>query len=263
MLRAGDQEGVHKLRIAARRLRSALATYAPVLTGDRPARLGEELRWLGSVLAEARDAQVLRDRLAGLVRAQPDELVLGPVLRRIDDELGAAFRTGRSTALKTLSGARYFTLLGDLEAFVAAPPLTARAARPAHQELPWLLRRDLRRVRRRDQRVAEATGREEEDEALHAVRKAAKRLRYAAESADPVLGDDAARLGECAKAMQELLGEHQDTVVARRTVRVIGIQAHRAGESGFTFGRLHALEERRADELVAQYPACLAALRSL
>ena len=42
--------------------------------------------------------------------------------------------------------------------------------------------------------------------------------------------------------MQELLGDHQDAVVARPVLREIGIQAHLDGENGFTFGILHEQE---------------------
>ena len=44
------------------------------------------------------------------------------------------------------------------------------------------------------------------------------------------------------KQVQELLGDHQDAVVARPVLREIGIQAHLDGENGFTFGILHAQE---------------------
>ncbi len=90
-LRAGEDEGVHQLRVAARRLRSALSTYARVLEDGATDRLRDDLRWLGRVLGDARDAQVARQRLLALVKDQPAELVLGPVEARIDDELRAAF----------------------------------------------------------------------------------------------------------------------------------------------------------------------------
>ena len=92
------------------------------------------------------------------------------------------------------------------------------------------------------------------------MRKAAKRLRYAAESADPALSEPAARLAGRAEALQELLGEHQDTVVARSVLLEIAAHAQEAGEDTFTFGRLHALESARADAIVAAYPSVLAGL---
>jgi CHAD domain-containing protein len=86
-------------------------------------------------------------------------------------------------------------------------------------------------------------------DALHAVRKTAKRVRYTAEMAEPVLGAPAAELVACAKEVQEVLGARQDTVVTRERCRVLGIAAGAAGgESAWTWGRLHALEEARAHD---------------
>ena len=68
------------------------------------------------------------------------------------------------------------------------------------------------------------------------------------QSAVPVFPDRAKKLRDRAKAVQEALGEHQDTVVARHQLREYGAQTHLNGENGFTFGRLHALEQARADD---------------
>jgi hypothetical protein len=54
-------------------------------------------------------------------------------------------------------------------------------------------------------------------------------------------------LAEAAEGVQEALGERQDTVVARARLRSLAMTAHLSGENAFTFGRLHALEEWRAD----------------
>ena len=255
-LRSGDQErGVHQMRIAARRLRSVLATYRPVLDRGRTDPLREDLRWLGAGLAEARDAQVLRRRLTELADAQPTELVLGPVLQRLASELDGRFRAGRERALEVLDTARYLDLLDRLEDLVAAPPITDTAQEPAGEWLPSLLERDRKRLRRRHKRWRRATGSVAREVALHEVRKAAKRLRYGAESAEPALGDAAGRLAAAAESIQELLGEHQDTVVARPVLRELGVRAHLDGENGFTFGLLHGLEEARAADIVRRYPA--------
>jgi CHAD domain-containing protein len=259
-LRAGDQEGVHKLRIAARRLRAALATYGRVLEPAPTAEVRAELRWLGGVLAPARDAQVLRERLLDAVARQPDLLVLGPVARRIDDDLRADFRSARTAALRELDGERYYRLLDRLEGFVDDPPFRPEADERARRVLPDLLRADLKRVRKRHRAFVAADEPDRRDTALHDVRKAAKRLRYAAGSAAPVLGKRAEKLSTRAKAVQKALGQHQDSVVARQVLRDLGVRAHLSGENGFTFGRLHALEEAGAERCVADYEDAYAGL---
>jgi CHAD domain-containing protein len=105
--------------------------------------------------------------------------------------------------------------------------------------------------------VDTASTAEARDAHLHEVRKSAKRARYAAESAMPVIGRQAKRLAKRMEAVQELLGEHQDSVTSRGVIRELGVAAHLAGENGFTFGLLHEVEHERAERARAAYPEVL------
>ena len=89
--------------------------------------------------------------------------------------------------------------------------------------------------------------------ALHDVRKAAKRARYAAETLGPLFGSDAAAMESAAEAVQQSLGDHRDTLLTRQALRVMGVQAHLDGDNGFTFGRLHALEEVAGSHYLGAY----------
>ncbi|MFD4954830.1 CHAD domain-containing protein [Streptomyces sp. NPDC058451] len=91
----------------------------------------------------------------------------------------------------------------------------------------------------------------ERDAAIHHARKAAKRVRYAAEAARPALGKAAGRLRRRAKAVQKAGGDHHDAVVARDALRRLAVAAHAAGEPGFTWGVLHG-QERAAAEVREQ-----------
>ena len=71
-------DGVHKMRVATRRLRSALATFRPLLDRTITDPLRDELKWIAAELGGARDAEVLRMRLLDELAAEPDDLVLGP-----------------------------------------------------------------------------------------------------------------------------------------------------------------------------------------
>lgn len=252
-LRADEADSVHKMRIAARRLRSALTTYRPLFESGTTIPLREELRWLGQTLSAARDAQVLREHLDALLAAEPPELVLGPVARRIDDELSVAYQAGRREAVAALDSDRYFRLLSSLEELTSSPPLTPRAQAPARDVVPRLLERDRKRLRSAAAEVERASSPTERDLALHEARKKAKRLRYAAESAAPLFGKRAKRLAASAKNVQDALGEHQDAVVARHLLREYAVQAHLSGENAFTFGRLHALEQARAEHAESDF----------
>jgi CHAD domain-containing protein len=150
--------------------------------------------------------------------------------------------------LEALDSDRYLALLRGLDALT-----------PSGRRNPVPRRLDRARARvRKAADAADAAPPEGRDEAFHEVRKAAKRARYAAEAAGSALGRPAKRrakrLAKRMTALQGLLGEHHDTVAAREVLRTMGAHAYLAGENGFSFGRLHALEERRGEDLLREYP---------
>ncbi|MFC8503023.1 CHAD domain-containing protein [Pedococcus sp. NPDC057267] len=259
-LRAGDPAAVHRLRIAARRIRAALTTCEPVLA-ERVDDVRVELRWLGRVLGPVRDAQVQRERLGAALDTVPPDLVLGPVRRRLDLELRRQERDAVAAARLALRSERYYRLLDRLDALVADPPLSPAAERPARRVLAGLVRRDARRLRRAVRAVDRAAA-DERDATLHEARKKAKRLRYAAELARPVGSAGARKLARRAKGVQEELGRHQDSVTAREVLRRLGAQAFLEGENGFTFGLLHGLERLAAADSEAQFRRAWAAVPS-
>ncbi|MGW5237820.1 CHAD domain-containing protein [Monashia sp. NPDC004114] len=257
-VRAGEPGSVHKMRIAARRIRSALVTYRKLLAPGSVEPLRNDLKWLGQSLGRARDADVLRDHLDEVLSAEPPELVLGPVATRIDDTLGAQHQMGVEEALEALRSERYYRLLDSLDDLITWSAWTLMAEERAGRVVPKLLRRDAKRLERAVSEIDEATDEEATDPqahdvALHEARKKAKRYRYAAESAIPAYGKPAKRLARRAKQVQSTLGEHQDAVVARAALRELGVQAHLSDENGFTYGRLHALEQQRADRAEAEF----------
>ena len=83
------------------------------------------------------------------------------------------------------------------------------------------------------------------------MRKAGKRLRYAAEVSEPALGKPAKKLVTAVKELQELLGEHQDSFVARDLLRELGAAAAAEGENGFAYGWLLRDEQARAEGIEA------------
>jgi CHAD domain-containing protein len=237
-------DSIHKFRVATRRLRSALATYRPAVDRAAGDELRAELKWLAGELGAARDAEVQREHFAAEVAEQPVELVMGRVAGRIDDHLRQVYKEGRAGALAALESPRYFRLLDALDELVAKPPVTGDD-RKASKQIGELLDHDYRRMRKAVRRSQDAETDAEQDHELHEVRKAAKRLRYAAESAVPVLGDEAAELAARAEEVQEVLGEHQDSVVSRDLLRQLALQVYAEGGNPFTYGRLHAAEETR------------------
>lgn len=240
---------VHQLRIAARRLRSALASYERIFEPGTVDPLREELRWLGRSLGDARDFEVLRRHLDSLVDDELDQPA-GPspttLRQRINRDLDEAHGIGHDAAKEAVASERYGRLIRSLDAVVESPALRPEAAHRARAVLPAILERDARRVRRAAKAAHRAEPGPDRDVALHEVRKKVKRLRYSAESARPVLGRRAKKLATRAKAVQQALGVHQDTVASRAWLAELAERA--GGEVGVAFGagRLHSREEQRA-----------------
>jgi CHAD domain-containing protein len=240
-------DSIHKFRVATRRLRSALATYRPVIDREAGDEIRTELKWLAGQLGAARDAEVQREHFAEQVAQQPPELVMGRVAGRIDDHLRGVYKQAREAAVAALDSERYFRLLDALDQLLAKPPVTD-GDRKAKKQIHDLLEHDWKRMRKGVRRAEKAETPEAQDHELHEVRKAAKRLRYAAESAEPVLGADAKDLAGRSEEVQEVLGEHQDSVVSRDLLRQLAVQVQLDGGNAFTFGRLHAAEELRGNK---------------
>jgi CHAD domain-containing protein len=253
LVRHDVPDAVHKMRVAMRRLRSALATLRPFLDRERTEPLRDELKWIAGVLGAARDAEVLHQRLTGLVAEQPVELVIGPVQRRIDRELGAAYRTAHERSVEAMQSERYFTLVDRLDALVADPPWTPKASQPVASVLPARVAKDYKRLRRRVSVADQAPDATTRNERLHEVRKAAKRARYAAEAMEPVYGRPAKQFAKAVKRVQSILGDHHDAVVTQDALRQLGVRAYLDRENAFTYGLLQGSEQAHAAALEAKY----------
>jgi CHAD domain-containing protein len=247
-VRRDEPDGVHQMRVASRRLRSVLQTFRQVLPPADTEHLRGELKWLGEVLGEARDGEVLAGHLDTLLEQVPPELVLGPVAATLTEQLAPRLAAARRAAVRALDSPRYLALLDELDALIAAPPDGPAAAAPA-TALRSDAARAYRRLRRRSRAAESLPDGPELDAALHEARKAAKRARYAADALTPSAGKHAARFAKRMKQLQSVLGDHHDTVGSRAAIRDLGIRAHLAGDNAFTFGLLYELDACTAREL--------------
>ncbi|MFJ6379584.1 CHAD domain-containing protein [Kitasatospora sp. NPDC092039] len=228
-VRADEPDAVHRMRVACRRLRSALRSFRRLFVPGATEDLVVELRWLAGALGRARDHEVLAERLAAEARRLPAACEPGRVAAALERWGGAEYREVRSEVVAAVDSPRRRALGEALAVLLADPPLRPRAARAAGPELSRIAAREQRRTAERV-RTALAAGPEQRDHALHRARKAAKRARYAGETAVPAVGARAERYVRRMKAVQEVLGEHQDAVVAAGT-----LAAH-AADGGEPFG---------------------------
>jgi CHAD domain-containing protein len=251
-VRRGTPDAVHQMRVTARRLRSTLQSFRAILPEEATRHLRDELKWLGVVLGDARDDEVLSDYLLARLADTPAELVIGPAQARIRVHFAPREAEAQRAVLTALDSQRYFSMLDELDGLLADPPLPPAAAERAGDAVPRAVARAHRRARRRMRLAKQAPAGPGRDAALHETRKAAKRARYAAEAAQPVSGKKARRYAKRMKAVQSVLGDHQDSVNARVAAREIGVRAHLAGENAFTFGLLYERAHCEAQALQGQ-----------
>jgi CHAD domain-containing protein len=207
-----DPEAVHQARVATRRVRSTLRTFHTLLEPGWTSRLRAETKWLADRLGAVRDADVLLARLEGDLGllTEPDARVGGALLDRLRGERNRA----RTRLLGAMRDERYTRLLEDLLAAASAPATLDGDRRAVDVALP-LVKRTWRKLRKEVGRA----GSDPTDEALHRVRIKAKHCRYAAEMVAPVAGGPAVRFAAAVEAVQDILGEHHDAVVAEQWLR--------------------------------------------
>ncbi len=243
----GDPENVHQLRVGARRLRSDLRTFAPLLEGDRVAQLRAELGWLGTVVGAVRDHDVLAERLGAHIANLPEADAHGgaQLQHRLEEEADKAC----GIMLEALRGARYLGLLEALVDFASNLPLRESLG-PTGRSNAQIVSTVARRPWRRLASAVDALGPDPSDPELHKVRILAKRCRYAAEAVAPIVGPEASRFAEAVEEVQTVLGDHQDTVVAERWLRSAAADIP---PCGLAAGQLIALERSLRLGLRAQW----------
>ncbi len=234
--RLGEIEPRHRMRVGTRRLRGDLRTFRPLVERGWADPLREELRWLGQVLGAVRDLDVLLGRL------HEDAGDLEPGLGPLFDTLEARREAARATLLQALRTARYVELLDRLVEAATSPSLTAAADAPAGAALPLLALRSWKKLRKPARRLNEQSP----DADYHRVRVLAKRARYGAEAVAPALGrkrgKQAQKFAHRAADIQDVLGELQDSVIARKTIEDLARAHPRAGVLDFAAGRLFERE---------------------
>jgi CHAD domain-containing protein len=256
-VRADVPDAVHQMRVTTRKIRSLLRDSQDSFGSTNSEWVQDELRELASVLGVARDAEVLGERYQRELDLLAPDLVRGRVWERLVKGARRRYQTGLRRSLIAMRSQRYFRLLDALDSMVADIPVTPSGEEPA----PVTIDAAYKRVRKAAKAAAEGAqdaqgveGGEAEhdrDEALHRIRKAAKRLRYTAAATG------AEKVSEQAKVIQTLLGDHQDSVVSRVHLIQQAEAAHAAGEDTFTYGLLFQREADLAESCRQQLDAAL------
>jgi len=239
----GDPEAVHQARVATRKLRSNLRTFAPLLDIEWTEPLRSELGWLAMGLGAVRDREVLLLRLRDRTTSLPanDQRSAASLLHLLEAEIEGL----RKKLIEDLDSQRYIDLLESLVAAAHSPVTLPEAEQPAAAVLPALATTPWKRLRTAVKQLPENPA----DTELHRLRILAKRARYAAEAVAPVLGVQAEAFAKATARLQTILGEHQDSVTAQSWLRAARVSGRRA----FVAGELIALEGLAATQARAKW----------
>ena len=238
-------DGVHQMRVATRRIRSNLKTFAEIVDPAWSDEMRQDLKWLADLLGEVRDLDVLQSRLRDHA-----EGIEG--LRALFDSLVRQHRRARSRLLEGMRSDRYRLLIDNLVRASDELPASEAGATDARTAMGSAIARMWSEVA---SEVRTWNG-EENDEQRHAIRIQTKRLRYAVEAAAAAFGKDSKKAGRFAKDVahvQDVLGEYQDAVVAQATLTAIATRGTKDAAFCIAVGRLIERETREADRSRAMF----------
>lgn len=251
-----DPEALHDMRVAMRRMRAALKTFRDFLPA-RVVRLARELAWLSAALGKVRDVDVQLARLHAWQQSlEPAER---PTLDALSARLERRRETARRRMLVALDSRRHGRLVQRVQRELGRGPgrLPEAGRRAAAIEAPEIVTRRYKSLIKHGRRIEPTSPPEQ----YHRLRIRCKSLRYAVEFHAELWGQPARKLVRSTVALQDLLGEHQDAVVAERDLRQIVVRGGLPRQSVFAIGRIAERYAAGAAGLRAELDEALAKLR--
>ncbi|MFL5981433.1 MAG: CHAD domain-containing protein [Gaiellaceae bacterium] len=230
--RLGDEiEDLHEMRVATRRLRSAVALFEDVLPAEA-GRQRPELAWLAQTVGDVRDLDVEIDGLNRWIDVAPSGDLAG--LARFRTLLETQRADARASLLQALDSPRYDRFVRRFGSMLRSRSGTRTGA--ARTAVPTLVLQRQRQVEKWLKRVQQ----EHEPEAYHRLRIAAKRFRYSLEFLAGVYPRETAAVVKRAVALQDVLGAYQDGRVATQRLRELAVSGadELGAEAVFAMGGL-------------------------
>ena len=282
-VRANKWDSVHQMRVATRELRSHLQTFDGIIDGPEIAYFEEELKSLAEILGKARDAEVIDQRWQELATSETLACLDESTLEHLRGDTAKDYQLAHQHVVEYLDSDRYLNLLESFDLFLANPqpakttakessiaedgqaeassesPSTENFARPSTEAvITKRLQQSFQKLLKRHHKAIEnwensELGLHEREEYFHAMRKSAKKLRYAAEAAGATTKLKTKRVNKACKEMQSLLGDFHDAVVSRDKILELARAARQRGEDNFGYGVLYQREHITSREALANY----------
>jgi triphosphatase len=254
VLEGADAAGIHKMRVAVRRLRASFVLFAGLLGPHALAELKPELRWLAGELAPARDWDVFRDET---LASHDSRAASARAAQRLRKLTAKPYADARRRAVAAVSSPRYAALVPALAKWIeaerwragAGARRSALANRPIEELAPTLLERRARKLHKAARSIADLS-----NDQRHALRKRLKALRYGANFLRPLFnGRQVKRYLAALGAMQDTLGTINDLAVAQTLLA--SLRAESRGAFGSAFTLLDAALAARLVDKLAKLPA--------
>jgi len=230
-----EPENLHQMRVATRRLRAVLSTARPILLPAWMTSLQQELKWLSELLGPARDldVQIAYFTEESVKLEMRDRKLLRPFIFHLRTQREAV----QQMVLTELTSPRYFQLIRRLQQAAQAPSIVASSL-----TVRKLAKREFKKLRKAIGRLPSSPT----DAALHKIRIKIKRARYAAELACSPVDKSGSRFIKSARAVQDLLGIHQDAIQAERHIHQF-LKYSTSVRAGFLAGRMAERQRHRRD----------------
>ena len=237
-----DPEDLHQMRVATRRVRALLRTARPLLDPEWNRALRKEISWLANILGVIRDFDVLLQKLGSETQTLPqsEQKFFASLLTRLESQRSVA----QASMLDALRSERYLTLLDRL----ISASIHIEIINP-NIPLQSLVKKEFDKL----SKAVDNLPKHYTNDDLHQVRIRAKRVRYATELAEQCIGKTATRFIQQIRKFQNLLGDHQDTVMIEQQLKNF-LQSSRQVKAAFTSGVIVERLRRRRAKLRAAFP---------
>ena len=245
-----DPEELHDMRVATRRMRSALKFFEDALP-EEAEHFRRELKFFAGVLGAVRDLDVQIEQLWTWISEadEEDSEHLSKAINVLEKRRAAA----REDLLEALDSGRYERFESSFAEFLQRGPAAGGYAdKSALAVAPYLLSQPYRKWRKAAKRVDETSHPEE----YHDLRKKGKRLRYALEFLSGVYGEKATgKIVKPLKELQDVLGRHQDLFVSGDLLRQLATEGRKLPpRMAFAMGALTERNLQEAGKVRASLP---------
>jgi CHAD domain-containing protein len=223
---AGDPEGVHQVRVAVRRVRSALRLFSPHLEPHAKRLFEDELRHAGRTIGEARDWDVFCDEI--LVRVS-ETAEAGKLAEMMKPPAEARRAAAHQTCVRQLQDPSFRALVLGLAAWIEEGREDSDLVgdKALKHDIIDIAEKLLDRLDSKATKRGRAVRPGASPAELHPLRKSLKKLRYSVEFLQSIFPPKRAkRFLRHLKKLQEALGEINDSAMATRLAEGLAAGKH-------------------------------------